>query len=164
MNYRTGQGMNFKEKVYLFEILRGLVITLRHFVKNFVGTTKILTVEYPEQKKTVTAGYRGQHRLTRREDGSPRCVACMLCSTNCPADCITIVAAEHDDLTIEKYPLSYEIDELRCVFCGLCVEACPCDAIRMDTGIYDMANYSREILHYKKDLLLETNPAESSDA
>ena len=55
----------------------------------------------------------------------------MLCATNCPADCISIKAAESDDPTVEKFPISYEIDMLRCVFCGFCEEACPVDAIRM---------------------------------
>jgi len=156
MPLKVGQDMTFKERMYLIEIVKGLAITLKHALKNLVRPSRILTVEYPEQKKTVTSEYRGQHRLVRREDGSPRCVACMLCATNCPAGCITIVAAEHEDPAVEKYPLTYEIDELRCIFCGLCVEACPCDAIRMDTGIYDMANYSRESLRYKKDLLLQS--------
>ncbi|MFC1852650.1 NuoI/complex I 23 kDa subunit family protein, partial [candidate division CSSED10-310 bacterium] len=154
MDFRTGEGMKFKEKVYLIEILRGLTITVRHLLSNLFRPSKILTVEYPEQKKVVTETYRGQHRLTQRQDGSPRCVACMLCATACPAYCITIVAAEHEDPAIEKYPVVYEIDELRCVFCGLCVEACPCDAIRMDTGIYDMANNSRESLIYRIEFLL----------
>lgn len=153
MDYRKREGMNFKESLYLLEILRGLIITGRHLFRNLFIRNSILTVEYPEQKKEVLPTYRGQHRLMRREDGSVRCVACMLCSTACPADCITIVAGEHEDPTIEKFPISYEIDELRCVFCGLCVEACPCDAVRMDTCIYDMANYTRESLIYKKDFL-----------
>ena len=70
-----------------------------------------------------------------REDSEVRCVACMLCPTDCPAHCITIVA-EDTGKASEKRPKIFEIDELRCVVCGLCVEACPCDAIRMDTGVH----------------------------
>ncbi len=33
-----------------------------------------------------------------------------------------------------------------CVYCGYCVEVCPEDAIRMDTGILDLAAYSREAM------------------
>ena len=55
----------------------------------------------------------------------------MLCATNCPAQCIKIKASEHEDPTVEKYAINYEIDILRCVFCGFCEEACPVDAIRM---------------------------------
>ena len=75
----------------------------------------------------------------------------MLCATNCPADCIKITASEHDDPTVEKYPISYEIDILRCVFCGFCEEACPVDAIRMgpewQTAALAGSNFTYDIQH-----------------
>ncbi|MCB0311204.1 MAG: 4Fe-4S dicluster domain-containing protein, partial [Bdellovibrionales bacterium] len=58
------------------------------------------------------------------------------CATACPARCIYIEAAEHEDGEVEKFPHRYEIDTLLCIYCGYCVEACPVDAIRMDTGIH----------------------------
>ena len=121
-------------------IAEGLGVTFRHFVKNFFGNvtgqrkkTDIATIEYPEEKKAYPERFRGLHRLMLRDDGQVRCVACMMCPTVCPAHCITIVAEEAPDGSIEKRPEIFEIDELRCVVCGLCAEACPCDAIRMDT-------------------------------
>jgi NADH-quinone oxidoreductase subunit I len=143
---RTEQ-MSFLERLYIFEIIRGLAITNYHFVRNLTlhiahlfGFAKqraaAVTTQYPEQRKAYPEGFRGSHRLTLHEDGAVRCTACFLCATACPAQCIYIEAGEHPDPHVEKFPLRYEIDTLRCIYCGLCVEACPCDAIRMDTYVH----------------------------
>lgn len=134
--------MTLAEKLYL-PLLPGLLVTIRHFFGNLFGTRKSYTIEYPEQRRQYSHRYRGHHILTTRPDGSVRCVACFLCATNCPADCIRIEAAEQPDVNVEKYPVVYEIDMLRCVFCGYCVDACPEEAIIMSNN-YDMAYYSRE--------------------
>ena len=118
-------------KWYLPGILVGLGITAKHLVSNLLNKKQMLTINYPEQKYEYSPRFKGNHVLTVKKDGSLRCTACMLCATNCPAECITIVASEHDDPTVEKYPIKYEIDMLRCVFCGFCEEACPVDAVRM---------------------------------
>ena len=87
-----------------------------------------------------------------------RCVACLCCSTACPAQCIHIDAGEYPvgdkRRGYERYPVTFVIDELRCIFCGYCVEACPCDAIRMDTGMHAVPYDSREQFIYDRDLLL----------
>lgn len=118
-------------KWYLPGILSGLGWTLGKMIKNLSNKKAMITLNYPEQKHEYSPRFKGNHVLTVKKDGSIRCTACMLCATNCPADCITIKAAEHNDPTVEKFPISYEIDMLRCVFCGFCEEACPVDAIRM---------------------------------
>lgn len=118
-------------KWYLPGIFGGLVITGRHLLKNLFNRKQMLTVNYPEEKFEYSPRFKGNHVLTVKKDGSLRCTACMLCATACPAECITIKASEHEDPSVEKYPISYEIDVLRCVFCGFCEEACPVDAIRM---------------------------------
>ncbi|HOI45324.1 MAG TPA: NADH-quinone oxidoreductase subunit I [Candidatus Aminicenantes bacterium] len=134
----------------LMEILRGLAITARHFFVNVffrtlnaagVKTRKAgtVTIQYPEQKKALASRHRSLHRVTAREDGSPRCVACLLCVTVCPAECIYVEAREVPDPEIQKVPSRFEIDLSRCCFCGFCVEACPEDAIRMDTGRIELA-------------------------
>jgi NADH-quinone oxidoreductase subunit I len=83
----------------------------------------------------------------------------MMCETVCPALCIKIVAGEAEDPHIEKRPKSFDIDIGRCIFCGFCVEACPEDAIRMDTGILEIASYSREGMVLDIDTLLALQPA-----
>ena len=44
-------------------------------------------------KPELPLHYRGVHRLNRDEQGRVKCVACMLCATACPANCIAIEAA-----------------------------------------------------------------------
>jgi NADH-quinone oxidoreductase subunit I len=147
--------LTFWERLYLPQIFCGLKITTRHLVRNLVlhaahrlGRLKHLrasvTFQYPEEPRPLAWRFRSRHRLTVRDEGTPRCVACMLCETVCPAKCITIGAGEHPDPNVEKYPVRFDIDLGICVYCGYCVEVCPEDAIRMDTGILDVAAYSRE--------------------
>jgi NADH-quinone oxidoreductase subunit I len=120
-----------KDKWYFSDILAGLAITGRHLIANLFNRKQMPTLNYPEEKYEYSPRFKGNHVLTVKKDGSLRCTACMLCATNCPAECITIVASEHEDPSVEKYPVKYEIDMLRCVFCGFCEEACPVDAVRM---------------------------------
>ena len=100
--------LTFWEKLYIPQILCGLKITFRHFFRNLflhiahrVGRLKNVragvTIQYPEELRPLMSRYRSRHRLTVREDGTPRCVGCMLCETVCPAKCITIVPGEHPD-------------------------------------------------------------------
>ena len=153
----TERQRNFWESAYFVEIFKGLVVTGRHLVKNLLHTDEMPTIQYPEQKREYGPRFRGRHRLMQRDDGSPRCVACQMCSTACPADCISIEAAEHPNPAIEKFPETFTIDLLRCVYCGLCEEACPCDAIRMDTGIYEIAADNRADFVVDKEFLLNND-------
>ncbi|HHT9119591.1 MAG TPA: NuoI/complex I 23 kDa subunit family protein [Candidatus Hypogeohydataceae bacterium YC41] len=163
------QKLTTKESLYFFEIAKGLWITARHFVKNmyfhiahlygkYQEVPAAVTIQYPEEKIPVSKRWRGNHRINSRPDGSPRCVACMLCETVCPVQCIHIIAGEHPDPNIEKYPVSFDVDVTRCCWCGMCEEACPVDAIYMDTGKTPEPGYSREDLVYHKEQLLKETP------
>jgi len=176
---------DFWERLYIPELVKGVAITTRHFLRNLWSerdnNTEVLerktkslmaTVEYPEQRVPYPPGYRGKHRLVPREDGKPRCVACYMCATACPSQCIYIEAGEYaaDDANtasrvIEKYPAVFIIDTLRCVVCGLCVEACPKDALRMDTCAHVSPELERNAFVYAKERLLVGEPVEHpSDA
>jgi NADH-quinone oxidoreductase subunit I len=159
-------------QTYIPDVMRGMAVTMRHFFKNTkemvlgqkpdpvleAHNDGITTINYPEEKRPYPERFRGLHRLTLRDDGSPRCVACLCCSTACPAQCIYIEPAEYPEgdphRGYERYPVSFVIDELRCIFCGFCVEACPCDAIRMDTGKHATPYDSRDQFIYQRDLLM----------
>jgi NADH-quinone oxidoreductase subunit I len=167
-----------RERLYVPELLRGLAVTTRHFLRNLFGQrdrssivldrrgpSLVTTVEYPEERVPYPHGYRGLHRLVPREDGKPRCVACYMCATVCPAQCIYIEAGEYDtgagdaeSRVIEKFPTKFVIDELRCIVCGFCVEACPKDAIRMDTTKHAPSEYTREAFVYDIPKLLGGPP------
>lgn len=130
-----------QRKSYLVGLLSGLATTGKHFVKNLVGMGDRQTIQYPEERRNYSKRFMGVHVLTKKSGGEIACTACMLCATNCPAECIHIVAAESPNPQIEKYPAVYEIDLMRCVFCGFCEEACPVDAVRMGRD-YEYAELS----------------------
>ena len=143
------------DSLYIPAVIGGLFLTSAHFFKNLFSSKNVVTISYPEQKREISPRWRGRHRLTRRDDGFLKCVACFMCQTVCPANCIHIESAEHPDKSIEKYPAIFDIDELRCIFCGLCVEACPKDAIRMDSGVYALAFTSRDKFDFNRNLLMD---------
>ena len=150
--------MSWWERLYVPAVFQGLATTLRHI------PAKKKTVEYPEvrpeQMRVHPDRYRGMHRLTKDPQGRVKCVACFMCATACPANCITIIAqptpSEWTDR--EKMPAVFEINELRCIFCGMCVEACPEDAIRMDTNVTVPVFGRREDFIFDKDRLLSHEP------
>ena len=121
-------------------------------MKQLFKIEKSDTLEWPEEAANYSDRFKGKHFLTRRDNGDIRCVACFLCSTRCPADCIDIEAGEHVDGRIEKFPVRFEIDILRCVFCGFCEEACPVDAIRLGPE-FAMVGDKRDKWIYDKNYL-----------
>ena len=140
------------QKPGVLPILRGLQITFMNFVRSLF-LRQASTVSYPEQKRPVSSRYRGIHVLTEREDGTPKCVACFMCATVCPAECIYIESGERPEKTIEKYPTRFEIDLLRCVYCGFCVDACPEEAIIMSRE-NDLVGTTRAELVIDRDRLM----------
>jgi NADH-quinone oxidoreductase subunit I len=146
--------MTFWESLYLVTIFKGLLITIKHLFMRKV------TVKYPEQVRERAEVWRGQHILKRDELGRENCTACGLCALTCPAEAITMTAAERrpDEKHLyreEKYASVYEINMLRCIFCGLCEEACPKDAIYLtESKRLVPALTTREEFIYGKDKLV----------
>jgi len=133
-------------------ILLGMALTFKNMWQTLVGR-RAATVQFPEQKRPTSGRYRGIHLLTVRQDDTPKCVACYMCATACPAECIYIEAGERPEKTIEKYPTRFEIDLLRCVYCGFCVDACPEEAIMMSRE-NDLVGTSRADLVIDRDRLI----------
>ena len=149
----SNKKMTFMERIYLPAIFKGMAITLKHFFR------KKVTINYPEQTREFSKVYRGKHVLKRDEEGRERCTACGLCAVACPAEAITMIAAERKPgeenlYREEKYAEVYEINMLRCIFCGDCEEACPKEAIFLTDRIVE-SEYERLPFIYGKNLLVE---------
>lgn len=137
--------LNFFERIYIVEILKGMMITLKHLFK------PKFTRQYPEEKYVQPPSYRGRPVLVM-DNGKERCVACGLCSRVCPALAIQVQAAETEDEK-ERYPALFEINMLRCIFCGFCEEVCPEEAIVMSKD-YELVFTKYEDAIFGKDKLL----------
>ena len=93
-----------REHASVWSTFLAFAVTLRRlFTSLFKGDTP--TIYYPEQTRPYSERFRGTHILTVRNDGSLKCVACYMCATICPAECIYIEAGEHPNPEIEKFPL-----------------------------------------------------------
>jgi len=148
--------MTWLESIYLWNIAKGMLITFKHIFK------KKATINYPEQKREFSPVFRGLHVLNRDEEGREKCTACGLCAVACPAEAITMEAAERlpgeENLyREEKYAARYEINMLRCIFCGYCEEACPKDAIYL-SETFTPSDFTRKGFIYGKENLLIPNP------
>lgn len=129
--------------------MKSQINTLVEILKH--SFTKIDTVEYPEEKPYLAPRYRGRIVLTRDPDGNERCVACNLCATVCPVDCIALQKGELEDG--RWVAETFDINFARCILCGFCEEACPTHAIQLTPDV-EMAEYDRQNLVYRKEHLL----------
>lgn len=122
-------------------LMNGMWITFVHLALHRKVTTK-----YPDVPAHYNRNFRGEHRLKKDEKGFPKCVACFMCATACPSNCITIVAVPYEEWSYrdkfpkdpdrEKIPQVFTIDMMKCIYCGMCEEACPCDAIELTNEHY----------------------------
>jgi NADH-quinone oxidoreductase subunit I len=135
-------------------MLKGLSVTMRHFVESFVYDRKpwekryseewlakhqaidgkgLFTIQYPEQKRQITENFRFLPMLVYEESqDSPRCTACGICARVCPPQCIWIQRATDDKGRPKAQPSGFWIDATICMSCGYCAEFCPFDAIKMN--------------------------------
>ena len=177
VKYYNPERMTWVERSYLPHSILGLRITARRFFINMAQWMKWLamtmmgkgadakkgavTIYYPEESRPDYSPItRGKHILTMRPSGDPQCVACYMCATACPAFCIHIVAGEHPDPQVEKFPVRFDIEIDKCIFCGYCEEACPVDAIRLTPDVH-LVDYKRERMVYDKQFLMNWNPTYS---
>jgi NADH-quinone oxidoreductase subunit I len=132
--------LTWAERTYLPQILGGLKTTWQRL------TAPKVTMQYPEERPRIPAGYRGVPTLVRDPNGREKCVSCQLCEFVCPPKAIRITPGEIDQSApnahVEKGPKEFEIDMLRCIYCGLCQEVCPEEAIFLQ-NVYSVSGYTR---------------------
>ncbi len=164
-----------------FGILKGLGVTLKHFIETYLddirwlgkrryksekgiafrssGQTRgIFTIQYPEEKLPVPEDFRFNPFLVYDEgpngEKEYRCTSCGICAKVCPSQCIYIFRS-CDPVTGRPIPAPAEfwIDVDLCMNCGMCAEYCPFDAIISDHD-YEIAVYDRltENLYNKEKL------------
>lgn len=165
-------------------ILKGLVITFRHFVESYLvdikagkkryrtsegiasrgkaDTKGLFTIQYPDEKLPVPEEFRFIPFLVydELEDGTQdiRCTACGICAKVCPPQCIWIVRATDPETgkPVTK-PSAFYIDIDLCMNCGFCAEYCPFDSIKMDHD-YELTSRDRKSDHiYNMDKLLKSS-------
>ena len=147
-------------------ILKGLSVTLKHFINTYVEDFKYLgkkagveprplrrqspknyglvTVEYPRERLPLPENFRNIPFLVRdSKTGEDKCTSCGICAKVCPPQCIWIVRTT-DPVTKRPVPAPKEfyIDSTICMNCGYCAEFCPFDAIKMNVE-YELSDYGR---------------------
>ena len=151
-------------------LLKGLGVTLKHFVETFtddraevpsryrgsldlddkhriihqpVDEEGLFTIQYPEEKRLLPERFRYIPMLIwDTEKGEDRCTACGICAKVCPPQCIWIVRDSDENGKPITRPAEFYIDAAVCMSCSFCAEFCPFDAIKMDHD-YELAVYER---------------------
>ncbi len=170
--------------MYGLGLLKGLGVTLKHFVDTYTEDVRwlgkryttqtfatrqgkdskgIFTVEYPDEKIAVPERFRFVPFLVVNNYDDPYapgddwCTSCGICAKVCPPQCIWIVRGTDPETGRPKpQPEAFYIDIDICMNCGYCAEYCPFDAIKMDHD-YELASYDRTThhIHDKKKLSKE---------
>ena len=147
----------------------GLKVTGKYFCKPLV------TVHYPRQvidnENLQTYGGHVELIGKPKDPATPKCISCMMCVTNCPSKCLTVVKQKPPKLTPEeeaamkaaeeagekvvkpkapKNPAKFIYDYTKCSLCGTCIDNCPAKSLRYSNNMYWVATSRKEM---KIDLL-----------
>ncbi|MCU0772863.1 MAG: 4Fe-4S dicluster domain-containing protein [Verrucomicrobia bacterium] len=120
-------------------IIKGMAVTAKNFVGSYVSKDRLPTVQYPEERQTLSEAVRSFPFLVYDGDDwqkGLRCVSCQICEKECPPKCIYIVKSKDKKPDYlgkpQLYPAVFDIDLSVCMSCGICAEVCPFESIMMD--------------------------------
>jgi len=100
----------------------------KELLKNF--SRKPATVLYPKERLNLPPNFRGRPMY----DAS-KCIGCMLCVKDCPAQAIQI-----EKVAEKSYQCTFYLG--RCIFCGQCADSCNKGAITM-SQVYELAAFTQ---------------------
>ena len=133
----------------MFGAFRSLWSGMRLTLYYFYHPSKILTQQYPENRKTlyIPEKFRGQVILPHDENNEHKCTGCTLCERACPNGTIKIITATEETPDGKKRKIidKWVYNLGMCTFCALCIEACPSDAITM-SNFFENSLYDRQDL------------------
>jgi len=152
-----------------WSLMVGLKITGKYFCK------PLITVHYPREvidsENLSTFGGHIEQIGKPKDPATPKCISCMMCSTNCPSKCLTVVkqkapkptpeqekamaeAKEKGEKVVKpkapKNPAKFIYDYTMCSLCGTCIDVCPVKSLKFSSNIYWVATSRKEM---KLDLL-----------
>jgi NADH-quinone oxidoreductase subunit I len=130
-------------------LLKGMSVTLKALF------SKKETLQYPEQKLSMPARFRGGEL----ELDHTKCIACGLCAMACPNHVIELTTAMDEQK--KRRLTSYIYHSGLCLYCNFCVEACPKNAIHWDKN-YENSRYFRDELDVDCLTLSLQRPAETN--
>lgn len=113
----------------VWSLMVGMKVTLSYFLRPW----KIVTQQYPENRKTLKMfeRFKGEVIMPHNEKNEHKCTGCGICEINCPNGTIEVISNSilneegKKKRIIDKHIYHYGM----CSFCGLCVKTCPSQAL-----------------------------------
>lgn len=123
----------------------GMSITWKEF------RTPKVTMEYPENRKTLVISdrWRSELIMSHDEENEHMCNACGICMINCPNGTINVISKsiETEEGKKKKILDKHLWDYGSCTFCNLCVISCPSDAIIFNNDFEGAVFDRKKLVH-----------------